>query len=118
MSITSDTMQFIARLFACTLAVSVLAIIGVDIGVIFHFGDGIATQYLRELNGPLFGAISALGLGTLGHQVLAAVIARMLPSSGSTSTTPSAPVSVPVAPPDASSNVASSGAAVQEPAGI
>lgn len=94
---TPDTVQFIYRFVACVFAVTgaiaLLAIIGIDGGAIFHFGDGEAISLIGQLNGPLIAVSTVLGSATIGHQLLTAILARLLG------------VTVPVAPPSASSAI-------------
>lgn len=90
--VSPNTAQFLYRALILTACLGVLAILGIDAGCIFVFGDGTATRLIGELNGPLVTVFSWLGAATLGHQVVASVLGRLLGTS------------VSVAPSGASSN--------------
>lgn len=116
MSLTSDTVQFIAKVFALTIALGVLSIVGIDGVSILHFGDGEALQLIGQLNGPLISAFGALSAATVGHQILGTVLSRLFGSSvpvaapGSSVTIPmNVPVNVPVQVPQLQTTPASNG---------
>lgn len=98
MGINNDTIQFIAKLFAITVALGLLAIIGTDIGAIFVFGDGEALKLIGMLNGPLITAFGALSAATMGHQLLGTVVQRLF-GSGVSVASPGSSINVPVSVP-------------------
>jgi hypothetical protein len=97
MMLTSTTMQFIARLFAITICVALLGLLVIEAATIFRYGDGEAISILDAFNAPFVALASALGLGTLGHQLLSWLVTRITSSDVSSG------------PPDASSRVAGNG---------
>jgi hypothetical protein len=92
---SSDTLQFIYRVLVCSICLAVLSIIAFDFVCALHFGDGEAQALIGEINGALQWAVGVLGVATVGHQIVASIIQRLLG------------VSTPAAPPGASTGVPS-----------
>lgn len=78
---SQSTAQFMYRVLVLSAAAALLGIILIDAIAIFYFGDGEAEKLLAELNGPLVSAFGALTAMTVGHQVIASVVNKVLPSN-------------------------------------
>lgn len=73
------TIQFVIRALCLTVCFTLLAIVGIDAGVIFHFGDGEAIQLIGQLNGPFVSLSGAIGTATILHPLLTNILNRLFP---------------------------------------
>ena len=81
---TTDTQQFLFRLFGWMIALSIGGFELVMGGAIFYFGDGEGIRIVQTLATPMLGAFGAAVAFVLGHQILIAKLAnagQLLPSA-------------------------------------